>query len=78
MRKEILKASRLYFEANIEKHKINVNNLLRNAAGVAEHPDIIETIEKELGIMAEYQDKLELIEKYFPYSEFRQKKNING
>ena len=45
---------------------------------IAEHPDIIETIEKELGIMAEYQDKLELIEKYFPYSEFRQKKNING
>tara|TARA_R100000700_G_C3061355_1_gene75952 strand:- start:144 stop:374 length:231 start_codon:yes stop_codon:yes gene_type:complete len=65
MRKEILKASRLYFQANLEKHKINVNNLLRNAAGVAEHPDIMETIDKELGIIAEYDDKLEVLDKYF-------------
>ena len=65
MRKEILKASRLYFQANIEKHKINVNNLLRNAAGVAEHPDFMEPIAKELGIIAEYDDKLEVLDKYF-------------
>ena len=65
MRKEILKASRLYFQANLEKHKINVNNLLRNAAGVAEHPDIMETIDKELGMIAEYDDKLEVLDKYF-------------
>ena len=66
MRKEILKASRLHFKAHIEKHKVNVNNLLRNAVGVAEHPDIMETIEKELEIIAEYDDKLEIIKKYFP------------
>ena len=65
MRKEILKASRLHFKARIEKHKVNVNNLLRNPAGVAEHPDIMETIEKELGIIAEYDDKLEMLDKYF-------------
>ena len=33
--------------------------------GVAEHPDIMETIEKELGIIAEYDDKLEMLDKYF-------------
>ena len=65
MRKEILQASRLHFKAHIEKHKVNVNNLLRNPAGVAEHPDIMETIEKELGIIAEYDDKLEMLDKYF-------------
>ena len=65
MRKEILKASRLHFQAHIEKHKINVNNLLRNTVGVAEHPDIMDTIEKELGIIAEYDDKLEVLDKYF-------------
>ena len=65
MRKEILKASRLHFKAHIEKHKVNVNNLLRNGVGVAEHPDIMETIEKELGIIAEYDDKLEMLDKYF-------------
>ena len=65
MRKEILKASRLHFQAHIEKHKVNVNNLLRNVVGVAEHPDIMDTIEKELGIIAEYDDKLEVLDKYF-------------
>ena len=78
MRKEILKASRLYFQANIEKHKINVNNLLRNAAGVAEHPDIMHTVEKELEIIAEYDDKLSVIKKYFPLNSGKNKEVLNG
>tara|TARA_Y100000592_G_scaffold62319_1_gene97362 strand:- start:9268 stop:9495 length:228 start_codon:yes stop_codon:yes gene_type:complete len=65
MRTEILKASKLHFEANIEKHKVNVNNLLRSVVGVAEHPDIMDTVEKELAIIAEYDDKLNMIKKYF-------------
>ena len=77
MRKEILKASRLHFKAHIEKHKVNVNNLLRNAVGVAEHPDIMDTIEKELEIIAEYDDKLEIIKKYFPLKNSG-KEVING
>lgn len=67
-----------YLVGHLSKHRANIDNLLDNGVALAEHPDIIATIEKELGIMAEYQDKLELIEKYFPYSDFRQKKNING
>ena len=65
MRKQKLKASRLHFQAHIEKHRINVENLLNNTVGVAEHPDILETIEKEIGIIAEYDDKLEILDKYF-------------
>ena len=65
MRKQILKASRLNFQAHIEKHRINVENLLNNTVGVAEHPDILETIEKEITIIAEYDDKLEMLDKYF-------------
>jgi hypothetical protein len=65
MRKDILRASKIHFEAHIEKHKVNVNNLLRNSVGVAEHPDIMETIEKELAIIAEYDDKLNVLKKYF-------------
>ena len=38
---------------------------MSNEAGVAEHPDIMETIEKELGIIAEYDDKLSVLKKYF-------------
>jgi len=65
MRSDILKASRLHFKAHIEKHRINVENLLENGVGVAEHPDIMETIEKELEIIAEYHDKLEMLDLYF-------------
>ena len=65
MREAILRASRLHFESHIEKHRINVENYLRNGVGVAEHPDIMDSIEKELGIMAEYEDKLEMLDKYF-------------
>ena len=78
MRKDIIEASKLHFKAHIEKHRINVENLLNKSVGVAEHPDIMETIEKELEIMAEYEDKLEILKKYFPLKNSRDKEVING
>ncbi len=77
MRKDIIEASKLHFKAHIEKHRINVENLLEKGVGVAEHPDIMETIEKELEIIAEYDDKLEIIKKYFPLKNSG-KEVING
>ena len=56
---------------------INVENLLEKGVGVAEHPDIMDTIEKELEIIAEYDDKLEIIKKYFPLKNSG-KEVING
>ena len=35
--------------------------MLDKPVGVAEHPDIMETIEQELGKMAEYDDKLAML-----------------
>ena len=78
MRKEILDVSRLHFKAHIEKHRINVENLLQKGVGVAEHPDIMETIEKELEIIAEYDDKLEVLDKYFFMQYVDDKEVING
>ena len=78
MRKEILDASRLHFKAHIEKHRINVENLLQKGVGVAEHPDIMDTIEKELEIIAEYDDKLEVLDKYFFMQYVDDKEVING
>ena len=78
MRKDIIEASKLHFKAHIEKHRVNVNNLLRNSVGVAEHPDIMDTIEKELEIIAEYDDKLEVLRKYFPTKGSDDKEVING
>ena len=52
MREDLIRASQLHFKAHIQKHKVNVENLLENSVGVAEHPDIMDSIEKELEIMA--------------------------
>ena len=65
MRTDLIKASQLHFKAHIEKHRVNVEILLEKGVGVAEHPDVMETIEKELEIMAEYYDKLSILNKYF-------------
>lgn len=65
MRDEFIKASRIHYKAMIERHKMNVENLINNSVGVAEHPDVMDSIEKELGIMAEYDDKLSVLDKYF-------------
>ena len=78
MRRDIIKASELHFKAHIEKHRINVENLLEKGVGVPEHPDIMDTIEKELGIIAEYDDKLEVLKKYFPLKNSGSKEVING
>ena len=76
-REDLIKVSELYFRAQIEKHKINVENLLENQVGVAEHPDIVETIEKELEVIASYDEKLNVLQKYFK-SDFTSKEVLNG
>lgn len=65
MRAEMIGALKAHAKGHIEKHKANVEVLLQRPAGVAEHPDTLETIEKELKIIAEYDDQLEMLEKYF-------------
>tara|TARA_Y100001938_G_C7908240_1_gene338223 strand:- start:171 stop:407 length:237 start_codon:yes stop_codon:yes gene_type:complete len=78
MRKDIIEASKLHFKAHIEKHRINVENLLEKGVGVPEHPDIMETIEKELEIIAEYHDKLEVLKHYFPLKNSGSKEVLHG
>lgn len=65
MRKELIKASKLHFEAHIEKHRINVETMLKNPLAIPEHTDIMDAIENELAVIAEYDDKLEMLKKYF-------------
>ena len=78
MRRDLIKASELHFKAHIEKHRINIENLLEKGVGVAEHPDIMNTIEKELEVLSEYHDKLEVLKKYFPLKSSSNKEVING
>ena len=79
MREDLVKASRLHFKAHIEKHRINIENMMENSVGVGEHPDIMDTIEKELGLIAEYEDKLAVLNKYFSLDyEPKNKEVLNG
>ena len=65
MREQIIEALKQHALGHIEKHKINVEILLQKTAGVAEHPDTLETIEKELKIIADYDDQISMLNKYF-------------
>ena len=69
-----------YFTGQLHKHRINVEILLENTVGVAEHPDIMETIEKELGVISEYEDKLAVLRKYFKsgWAAGKKKEVLNG
>ena len=52
--------------------------LLENNVGVSEHPDLMDTIEKELAIIAEYDDKLSMLRKYFCSGRSAGKDVLNG
>ena len=65
MMEQLILALKAHAKGNIEKHKVNVILLLQKGSGIAEHPDIIETIEKELEVISKYDDQLEMLKKYF-------------
>ena len=53
------------FRANIERHKVNVDMLIDNYSGVAEHPDLMETIEGELEKIARFEELLSVVNVHF-------------
>ena len=64
-RNNMIQAIKDHARGHIAKHSMNVEVYLKNAAGVGEHPDVLEAIEQELKVIAEYDDQLEMLEKYF-------------
>tara|TARA_B100000963_G_scaffold306887_1_gene281722 strand:- start:1143 stop:1400 length:258 start_codon:yes stop_codon:yes gene_type:complete len=65
MREQILRALIAHAQGDIAKHKANIEIYLEHPAGVGEHTDILESIEKELDAIAKYQDQIDVIKKYF-------------
>ena len=65
LRNKLLKSTESYLQGHIDRHVANLENLLDNHVALAEHPDIVETIEKELEVLAGYEDKLTVLNKYF-------------
>ena len=52
-------------EGDIEVAKANVMVYTRNAAGIGEHPDVVEAIETQIAKIADAEDKIEAIKKHF-------------
>ena len=64
MRKDIIEIVNFTLK-HIEKHRINVENLLEKGVGVTEHPDIMDTIEKELEIILSMMISWKLLKSIF-------------
>ena len=65
IKNKLIKSTESFLQGHIDKHIANIENLLDNHVALGEHPDIIDTIEKELDVVAGYEDKLNVLNKYF-------------
>ena len=62
MSQQIVIALRRKYEAEIDCARTNVQVYLQHPAGVAEHPDIVASVDSQIQIIAEARDKLQEIE----------------
>ena len=64
-REGLVKALIKFYEGGIEAHIMNIEVLLGSHVGLAEHGDIIETLDAELDKLSSLEDKLEVLKKHF-------------
>ena len=65
MRDKMIQALVKNAEGKIEKHKLNVEVLMQNPMGVADHPDMMKTIESEIKIIADCDEIIETVNRHF-------------
>ena len=63
----VLMAQLKQSDAMIEKHKINIEVLTKNASGVADHPNLMQTVEDELNKIGHYEEIKSVIRKHFEF-----------
>ena len=64
-KERFIKALIIFYEGGIEAHVMNIEVLLGSHVGLAEHGDIIETLDAELEKLSALEDKLAVLNKYF-------------
>lgn len=64
-RKLLLESLEEFYKGQIAKYKANLNVLLSMHVGLAEHPDIIETLDEQMAKLSEHDEKLEMLRKHF-------------
>ena len=65
LRDQILKSQLNYYQGIICKHQQNVEIYLNQPVGIAEHHDVMGSIEKELDAIGDAHEKIEVINHYF-------------
>ena len=51
----------------LKKHKVNIENIRKNATGVADHPDIMKTVEDELNKIGHWCEIKSVAMKHFDF-----------
>ena len=64
MREMLLGALKSYYVGHINKHIANIEIYLNKSAGIGEHSDIIDAMDKEIEHVDKYDAKLSMILKY--------------
>ena len=67
----VLTAQLKQADAMIEKHKINIEVLTKNASGVADHPNLMKTVEDELNSIGHWEEIKSVIKKHFDFENKR-------
>ncbi len=65
MRDKYLDTFKSYCKGNLDRHIMNIDHLLENGVGVADHPDFIGTMIKEMENVAKFDELLTMADKYF-------------
>ena len=65
LRDKLVYAMSAQYAAAIQKHSVNIEILLEKGVGVAEHPDLMATIDSEITLLAEAEDKLSTLQGHF-------------
>ena len=66
MRRAILDALRLKYEAEIAEADATANIYLENSVGIGEHPQHIEEVNKQIEKIANAKEKLDVLEEFEP------------
>tara|TARA_A100000164_G_scaffold41190_1_gene31391 strand:- start:203 stop:505 length:303 start_codon:yes stop_codon:yes gene_type:complete len=64
-REKIINALIKFYEGGIAAHIVNIEVLVGSHVGLAEHGDIIETVDLELEKLAALEDKLASLKRHF-------------
>ena len=65
LRDKIYHATKEHFRGHIEKHVANAEIIMGNPVGIGEHPDVMESLEKEIEQIAHYDDLLNALRNHF-------------